>query len=67
MVQILIKSLDFRGYLLTFRAKNIKKCWPLNSKNNAEALLKQIQNHFEIVWSTIFSTAKMDKKQPLKY
>ena len=47
--QILTKYLDFRGHLSTFRAENTPKNGPFKSKNNAQTLLKLLQDNFEEV------------------
>ena len=56
MGQILTKNLDFRGHLSTFRAENTPKSGPSKSKNNAQTLLKLLQNNFEKVQKTTFLT-----------
>ena len=59
MGQILTKNLDFRGHLSTFRAENTPKSGPSKSKNNAQTLLKLLQNNFEKVQKSTFLTPKM--------
>ena len=61
--QNLTKNLDFRGNLSTFRAENTPKSGPSKSKNNAQTLLKLLQNNFEKVQKT-FLTTKNRRKWP---
>ena len=44
--QNLCWNFDFRGHLSTFRAENTPKSGPFKAQNNAQTLLKQLQNNF---------------------
>ena len=55
------KNLDFRGQLSTFGAEKTSKSWHFKSKNNAQTLLKLLQNNFEKVQKTTFLTLKWSK------
>ena len=66
MSKILTKNLDFRGHLSTLRAENTPKSGPFKVENNALTLPKQLQNNFEKVQKTTFSTPKMVKNDPSK-
>ena len=63
-VIFLTENLHFRGHLSTFRAGNTHKSKPLKAENNARTLPKQLQNNFEKVQNTTFSTPKMAKNDP---
>ena len=41
------KNLDFGGYQNLFEADTTRKYEPVKSKNNAQTILKQLQNNFE--------------------
>ena len=49
VVQTLIKTLDFRRYLLTYAAEKVRKWRPFNLRNNADTLLKHLQIKLEKV------------------
>ena len=59
-------NFDFHGHLATFRAENTLKSRPFKVKNNAQTLPEQLQNNFEKVQKTTFSTPKMVKNDPSK-
>ena len=59
-------NFDFHGHLATFRAENTLKSRPFKVKNNAQTLPEQLQNNFEKVQKTTFSTPKMVKNGPSK-
>ena len=61
MTKFLTKNLEYRGHLSTFRAKITPKSGPFKVENNAQTLPKQLQNNFEKVQKTVFSTPKMAK------
>ena len=65
-VQILNENLNFQGHLSTFRAENTPKSGPFKVENNALTLPNQLQNNFEKVEKTTFSTPKMVKNDPSK-
>ena len=62
----LTQNLNYRGHLWTFEAKNTPKSGPFKVENNAQTLPKQLQNNFEKVEKTTFSTPKMVKNDPSK-
>ena len=64
--KILNQNLDFRGHLWTLRAENTPKSGPFKAQNNALTLPKQLQNNFEKVQKTTFSTPKIVKNDPSK-
>ena len=64
--QNLTQNLDFRGHLSTFRAENTPKSGPSKFKNNAQTLLKPLQNNFEKVKKSTFLTPKMVENDPLR-
>ena len=66
MGQILNENHDFRGHLSTYRAENLHKGRSFKTENNALTLSKQLQNNFEKVQNTTFSTPKMVKNDPSK-
>ena len=57
--QNLAQKFNFRGHLSTFRAENTPKTGPSKSKNNAQTLLKLLQNNFEKVQKSTFLTPKI--------
>ena len=63
MSKFLTENFDFRGHLVTFRAENTPKSRPSKVKNNAQTLPEQLQNKFEKVQKTTFSTPKMAKSR----
>ena len=54
------------GYLTTFRGINPPKSGPFKYENNAQTLLKQLQNNFEKVQKSTFLTPQNGQKRPLK-
>ena len=66
MSNFLTENFDFWGYLNTFWAENTPKSRPFKVENNAQTLPKQLQNNFEKVQKTTFSTPKMVKNDPSK-
>ena len=63
MSLFLTEYFDFRGHLSTFRAEKTPKSRPFKVENNAQTLPKQLQNNFEKVEKTTFSTPKMAKSR----
>ena len=61
MSKFLIEILDLKGHLSTFSGENTPKHRPFKAENNAQTFPKQLQNNFEKVQKTIFSTPKMAK------
>ena len=59
MSKFLTENLNFRGYLSTFGAENTPKSRPFKVENNAQILPKQLQNNFEKLQKTTFSTLKI--------
>ena len=66
MSKILTENFDFRGHLSTFQAENTPKSRPFKAEKNARTLPKQLQNNFEKVQNTTFSTPKIVKNDPSK-
>ena len=66
MSKILTENFDFWFYLSTFGARNTPKSRPFKVENNPQTLPKQLQNSFEKVQKTTFSTPKMVKNDPSK-
>ena len=66
MSKFLTKNFDFRGHLSTCSAENTPKSGPFKYKNNAQTLLKQLQNNFEEVQKSTFLTPKIVKNDPIK-
>ena len=63
MSKCLTHNRIFWGHLSTFRAESTHKSTPfkVKNKNNPQTLPKQLQNKFEKVQNTTFSTHKMAK------
>ena len=59
-------SLDFRGHISTFQAKDTSESWAFNAKNDAQTTSKQLQTNFQKVQKTGFLAAKMVKMTPLR-
>ena len=66
MSKHLTENFDFWFYLSTFGAGNTSKSRPFKVENNPQTLPKQLQNSFEKVQKTTFSTPKIVKNDPSK-
>ena len=66
MGHILTQNLNYRGHLWTFEAENTPKSGSFKVENNAQTLLKQLQNTFEKVQKMTFWTPKRVKNDPSK-